>query len=81
MYIPLLFPLDSVEGRRQEPPGQQRAQSQFGRNGHFPLVEEPEVQEFDRLPKDQQIRVLADAVQNKCLGASGLICAFGALPC
>jgi hypothetical protein len=58
--VPLLFPLGGAEGRRQERLGQQLAQSQFGKNGPFPLVEEAEIQAFDNLPKDQQIRLLAE---------------------
>ncbi len=55
MSMPLLFPLDGVEGQRPQTPGQQLAES-----GPFPLVEEPEIQEFDGLPKDQQVKVLED---------------------
>jgi hypothetical protein len=58
--VPLLFPLDGVEGRRQERLVQQPSQSQFAKNGPFPLFEEPEIQAFDQLPKDQQIRLLAE---------------------
>lgn len=59
LSIPLLFPLYGVEGRHQEPV-QQLTQDSFATTGPFPLVEEPEVQEFDKLPKDQQIRLLED---------------------
>ena len=56
--IALVFPLAAVQGQ-QQPPGQQVTPRDFA-DAPFPLVEEPEIQEFDKLPKEQQVKLLEE---------------------
>jgi len=56
-----LFPLGTFRGANfQQPPQQQDPKPFVATTSPFPLVEEPEIQEFDKLPKAQQEERLAN---------------------